>query len=183
MSKTAPLPSWLVSAFPFLPFWLVARFPGWNARLVDGQWQKVRGKLISLPADPGMKFKTTNLTRILFFMVGLVAKLFHFFAYTRGLAHRIRESGWTWRRSALIQNQASERSSAHVGYWLPNQPWKFNIRGGPHFYDGGLSLNLSSEPTDVMLLTVENGDALPLQFREEDVVSVDDPKRRAFHCV
>ncbi len=183
MSKNAPLPSWLVSTFPFLPYWLVARLPGWNAWLVDNQWQKVRGQLISLPADPGMKFKTTSLTRILFFVVGLLVKFFNLFSFTRALAHRVRESGWTWRRSALIQNQAPPGSSAHVGYWLPNQPWKFKIRGGPRCYDGGLSPNLSSEPTDVLLLRVEDGDALPLQFREEEIVSVDDPKRKAFHCV
>jgi len=145
---------------------------GWVLRLAPGAVEpnEIERKLIH--SDPEMSFKTSDVTRPIIFMVGLVAKLFGLF--WKWMARLVRSSGWTWRTQSVIRFEGEV-----VGYplyrFIQNNTateWRGRSRGGP-FKLRAFRLSNSLQSTEVAFVGLD-GKFIPFKV-DNRIVLIDDP--------
>ncbi len=109
------IPSWALSAIPWLRDEWVLRLGGWQLRLrgsISPEFIK------ELPAEPDMQFATTGASRPLFLVAGLFST--------------DRSSGLTWMTEVVVELE--EEATGFPGFRFPDDEdpeWHVRGRGGP----------------------------------------------------
>lgn len=145
---------------------------GWVLRLAPGAVgpNEIERKLIH--PDGEMSFRTTDFTRIIIFVVGLVAKLFGL--VSKWLARLVRSSGLTWRTQSVVRFEDEV-----VGFPLYRfvqdgtvTEWRGRSRGGP-FKLKAFRLSNSLQSTEVAFIGLD-GKFIPFEV-DTWAVLIDDP--------